>query len=51
LWQRVADYNDAHPHPEEERVVVSFYFGQNNNDSSRAHELADDTPTATRGEL
>jgi hypothetical protein len=51
LWQRVADYNDAHPHPEEERVVVSFYFGQNVNDSSRAHELADDAPTATRGEL
>lgn len=51
LWQRVADYNDAHPHPEEERVVVSFYFGQNVNDSTRARELSEDVETPTRGEL
>jgi hypothetical protein len=51
LWQRVADYNDLHPHPEEERVVVSFYFGQNVNDSARADELAEDASPPTRGEL
>jgi hypothetical protein len=51
LWQRAADYNDAHPHPDEERVVVSFYFGQNVNDSARAGELAEEVEAPTRGEL
>jgi hypothetical protein len=51
LWKHVADYNDAHPHPDEERVLVSFYFGQNVNDSSRASELADETSVPTPGEL
>lgn len=28
LWNRVQEYNSAHPAPEESREEVSFYFGQ-----------------------
>lgn len=34
LWTRVAHYNDAHPIPDEERVHLAFYFGQNLDDPS-----------------
>jgi hypothetical protein len=28
LWERVTEHNRAHPVPEDERTVVTFYFGQ-----------------------
>jgi hypothetical protein len=34
LWEQVGFYNDAHPHPERERAILTFYFGQNLDDPS-----------------
>ena len=29
LWQRVGEYNDQHPVHEDERAILTFYYGQN----------------------
>lgn len=47
LWQKVTQYNVEHPVPEEERTVVTFYFGQtvkrpdDEVDSARASDAND----------
>jgi hypothetical protein len=38
LWDRVCEYNRAHPIPEEEVSRVAFYFGQNYVESGSASD-------------
>jgi hypothetical protein len=33
LWTRVGEHNERHPNPESEKELVTFYFGQNAEDS------------------
>jgi hypothetical protein len=43
LWERVAEHNTLHPSNEDERFNVSFYFGQNIDDTALAtHSMSDD---------
>lgn len=52
LWQKVTEHNIAHPVPEDERTVVTFYFGQmvrRPDEAERAEPAPDDSEEAPCG--
>lgn len=44
LWEKVGRHNDAHPLLDSERFTVSFYFGQNIDDTALVNQQPGDNP-------